>query len=1029
MRPVTMDDAYNTVIRDVQIKVGLSEAEHSSLHRQYLGRCQLAERFEPQAYCASLGISEISMERISSGQRVNVIAVTSANISILCSQWPAPWLMPTPFLGGDPNGPMMAALVEIQNVHITEFLDHLSHLFRRVQSRAPLPREEPTYIVPSIPLPRLELQALCHSISGQLVHQRPQGEQIGIDLRSNGFSAMWSSQYSSRMPDSPSTSNFPFFDSLPLQMRFTAALMHHPISLHLSKFANSALTESTNIFSIGAVDVSCNGQTLADIKDDTQNIPCLDLTSLSADIACFSNDIQLELWHHDVINAVAEISTYLPSSNAPADPSSSRLLDKLPEGLSIAVCIHKVTALILSPEMNVKDIASFSRGIAVRCHALSIDASSFRHSDAGEMVEGDLKNSERRDMLLLDEHHRSKVLQRVQQSAPDSTKSLHVDVSASDISVRSTVNTIDNPEVTLFQEAEFLNLIPVKFSLVSTGNRQSLHENVHANLNIPQILLTYQLEYIYSVLLAQQILRRIHSKRDTHSDTTQSGRRMPFNVTIKIDAVQIMCAFTEQRLALRVDNLRLDIGPDSIPLLRWRRLIARVPSIEANAWEELICFCRSSLHFPSDDVLSRIEIESARLQIPHRFVLANLIQEVNVSFKALKHLLFITRKGQFDPFPAPGPEPPKKVPNLQIRIAILCVQFADDPLEFKLNTIWNASQESTKVRAERERAFDAKVNAILTAHKSGKQGNEDEAGPNFTFSSQHSVSIQEARKRLDQVHLVDYRTRLHTLRQHNSSTEWNMNRHFRTATSIADIVDCAPESASTPLLRVVAENFELNLAKPSFSHQSLDSFMQEQGGLPAGTEYSLLIPVHVDWRFHSFRGSVRDYPIPLIDIPAVEDSINYAWHFQTDLVIAEEIGTSKSIEWIQCPVIPQSLVLEIPKTIMPVKTYANPDIQITSTKPSTIAWGVSYSAVMQDLMRIVETFSHAPRDSSPMLGFWDKVGDLGGSMNGKRCLPGVLLSVDALGFSLEFPSVIQRRCTFLHEGYATRAIWKLRIEI
>ena len=84
-----------------------------------------------------------------------------------------------------------------------------------------------------------------------------------------------------------------------------------------------------------------------------------------------------------------------------------------------------------------------------------------------------------------------------------------------------------------------------------------------------------------------------------------------------------------------------------------------------------------------------------------------------------------------------------------------------------------------------------------------------------------------------------------------------------------------------------------------------------------------------------------------------EQPDNYTW--------LEEIHGAKPM-WIA-----------VPKTMMPVKSYANPMIHIAARDVTSFAWGVSYGAATQDLTRVLETLSTAPRDSSPHLGFWDKV--------------------------------------------------------
>jgi hypothetical protein len=139
--------------------------------------------------------------------------------------------------------------------------------------------------------------------------------------------------------------------------------------------------------------------------------------------------------------------------------------------------------------------------------------------------------------------------------------------------------------------------------------------------------------------------------------------------------------------------------------------------------------------------------------------------------------------------------------------------------------------------------------------------------------------------------------------------------------------------------------------------------------------------MHLNFSLNSSRACLRDYPIPLLDIPEHSKKDTSVWELDTDLVVAEEMGTPQSIDWIKCQVVgmhsdihgAKPMWITVPKTIMPVKSYANPIIRVAAHDVTSFAWGVSYGAATQDLTRVLETLSSSPRDSSPHLGFWDKV--------------------------------------------------------
>ena len=190
------------------------------------------------------------------------------------------------------------------------------------------------------------------------------------------------------------------------------------------------------------------------------------------------------------------------------------------------------------------------------------------------------------------------------------------------------------------------------------------------------------------------------------------------------------------------------------------------------------------------------------------------------------------------------------------------------------------------------------------------------------------------------------------------------------------LVPLAPPVSNPPLLRLFLSHVLLEI-KPAFESSSLSDFLYDLGkGLPRETQYTLLIPLHLEMNIGSSCVTLRDYPLPLVNIVQSSPSDTEAWSIDTDLVIAEELGENDCVVWKKCLVVPADnglsgthpLFISIPKTTMPVKTYASPIINIRTKQLTEFCWGVSYSAALQDVMRVLDSLSTPPPDVRiPML--------------------------------------------------------------
>jgi hypothetical protein len=544
--------------------------------------------------------------------------------------------------------------------------------------------------------------------------------------------------------------------------------------------------------------------------------------------------------------------------------------------------------------------------------------------------------------------------------------------------------------------------VDVCLSCKTTSDRMQYTDSCNISAQIPLIRADFRLAHAYSILLGLQTIRVLdrHQPRPNPIPTATSEANSNFVLMVQgnITAVQALLTLPTQKLVIRMDGLSGHLNPSSPPRIKWTRTATFVslPS-QSNRWEtpalgkwdEFVALQTWEISFTelAGSLLVSIDGDSARLRIPHGFVLADLLQDVSVSVKAIKHMAHMASTGHYSDMPYPGPERAKDVPHLTVRLDCLCVEAQDDPFETRVALIWRTGAEAVKQRMDREEAFKAKVAAVLSAETTlpPTTGPKPDPEPEYQFSSKHSVSIAEARKRLDDVHYLDWALRLGKSRDERTRDENSVLQKLcgtSSSDSLLDSLEIPKPSADPPLLRAMLHSLCLTISPPSFSVDQLADVMHEIGnGLPRNTQFSLLVPLHVHFTLSSLHVRLRDYPLPLFDIPARSDSSSISLTFDTDLIVGEEMGTELSVDWIKCPVIDTNQAVHgevpfsimVPKTIMPVKTYATPVIKITTTEATTFSWGVSYGPAIQDVMRIVETLSSSPQDPSPAIGFWDKV--------------------------------------------------------
>ncbi|KAJ5611794.1 hypothetical protein N7528_008899 [Penicillium herquei] len=189
------------------------------------------------------------------------------------------------------------------------------------------------------------------------------------------------------------------------------------------------------------------------------------------------------------------------------------------------------------------------------------------------------------------------------------------------------------------------------------------------------------------------------------------------------------------------------------------------------------------------------------------------------------------------------------------------------------------------------------------------------------------------------------------------------------------------------LLSALISDVNLVIDKPTFPIEEFPKFLHHIGkGMPLSMKYGLLVPMNFNLEMGEARVNLRDYPLDLLHIPALRPGQSPrlpSWSLRTNFVIAEEFRDHESARQVEVELIPATeaaggsridpFKMKVWRSVSPVKTYSDPVIEINTSLPTSISWGVSYQPVIQDLMKIIEGFTKPEIDPSDRVGFWDKI--------------------------------------------------------
>ncbi|KAI0081718.1 hypothetical protein K474DRAFT_1133165 [Panus rudis PR-1116 ss-1] len=1009
----------STTLRSINVNTALSHSDRNPLHREWLGRADT----QSDALCANVyefgfSMRELAVDRIRSAavsEHLRIIGIGPITLEAVASQWPAPWLCGPNFLTGDPNAQVLLVQVSIDKIEMTERLEVIQFLLRawRPKPDAKKSSKPITPVVSRVPRVQfgIHIGEICTRLISPTLHV--DGRPFALETRSKGLICTAYSHFTA-IPDSHPGKQIKVPDCPRLCMDFGFHLTLHPVFVYARVGLHHELTDRSgdaachlgeSILSLDGLQVEGNGQALGNISEVPGIVVSIDMSSLFLQAQVASDALSIELWQPDVIRALAATFGSISASVDGADPKppSKRKEMKL-SGVDVTFSIARVMVYVTSRDLSPDDELNLSRGIA--CHAgISAHYCALTAAHLERRPRALARREDRLKLSLPDELVAHAYGRTITPDLDRVNAAVFAQTRVRNFAVRDTVATpvvADDPYGIGdmnedHRRKEYFHIDNIVADVILSGapvpssKQSAIITHCQVTVDVSGVRAKLQLANIYSLLLAAQTLRTIFPPGKPESRRT-SDPSLSIGIAYQVDKVQLLLSLPlKSKLYARVRSISGNFHSSEDVSVRWKSMIlaTSVESIKDGNpyvhWEEIARL----LNFTVDAQLGTKPIPisvagtSCRLRIPFDFVLADLILNINVSIKSIKHLVHMIPSGLFSNPPSPEAEDAKIVPNLTLQVGCLVVEAADEDIESRLGLIWRAGFEAARLRQERDEAFQAKVATIVAA----EQHEASAVDSNFQFSSEHTVSIAEARERLDRLHSSAWKSQFRQAHAHQRRKEQAQVHAAGGDIPLygAEYEDLVPVTAPDhvpPLFRLTWEKLKLKLSGPSFPMDDIPEFLFKEGdGLPLDTQYSLLIPLHLNFAVASLRLAYREYPLPLLNIPSHSTQQRAGLEFDGDIVIAEEMGTDQSVQWVECTVLDantglhgaSSMVIPVPKTIMPVKSYAKPVIRVMTDGISDFAWGCSYAPATQDFMRVIDTISHAPRDESPPIGFWDKI--------------------------------------------------------
>lgn len=1005
---------YRASLESVTLRLGLSHSDHSHLHRAWLGTREHDPAVDGRAYSLSCEIRAVALQRAMPEKIwMSLLSVRRIHSAILSTDWISKPPRHHRFFPDDPNSHLLAVTLEVEGVELTERIDAINESLNRS-----IPKTPPDTNAPSRQpraTPRLILDILVRDVSLTIVGvERPDtGSIVSLHTRTAGFEMHLATLFSqiSRQITPPSSDAEQCLWKMDASMFASLA----PIFVNLS--AATSLDRRATMYrtaveepflSVDRVELIVNGEALA--QDPENCLALVDMPSLVLNAACSCEFISLGLWNSSRMSALRELTTALVfPTEKPAAPAQP-LVDRLPSGVSVRLAVRSISVVVTALDVNPDCTLELSRGLAMRT-GISLEYCFLQTNRQLECArQWHAEESSKRQKHQLPGALWIEAVAKAKSQPSTEDRTALIVCSLRETTCRAAVTTDlasdedidDDDDSQPDKSSTLMHVSPASFSFEIHRRHQRAFfdsrptDSIHMTASIKTIDLKFSLPNAYSALLAMQAVLHLVPPRSEKRRAVPSANRTSVSLTFSVETIDASFDFPlGERLFIRLQASRyihqssprpFEIVSDSVRVWVPRAQGANFGPYVSGQWDELIRITKLVMAEAEGAASGKSEIVVAsdvlRLRIPASYKISNLVANITLSFKSLMHLRRAARQGAFFAPPPPQPESARVVPSFRITISTTILEAEDLFLDSQLNLIARAGAQAQRIRLEREYAFDEKVSAITEPNPHNPRLKSD-----YNFSAKHTVSVADARNRMNMVHSSSWATLYRSARAEQVKREEQITNQSRISRPIDEQpypIDRRTPDVAPPLIRIQLAQLDLCIGPPQFQDQDVADFLYENGDeMPRETQYTLLIPFFLHATLCRAVIELRDYPLPLLFVPPHPGIARStpALEFKSNIVIAEEVGPPTAIRWVDCIVVPKDsgttdaaeFRLRLPKTAMSIKTYANPTIHISTPGTTYIGWSSSYLPAMQDVVKVIDSLTSSPPDRSPPVGFWDKL--------------------------------------------------------